>query len=274
LDRSLGLWFSADRAFDAQMKIVIAHEFLHRWVGSDLRIRDAGGADATWFSEGFTAHYARRTLFDAGLVDQAAFLDDLRRTTSDGAASDPREYAERRGAIFAAWIDAAVRRRSAGARSLDDVMRGLVAASRSAHGEALPLGVFRDLLVQELGASGGDDLDRFVDPSAGAPIDLPSDAFGPCFEKVAAHESFYELGFDRRSLDGIPAVLRRLVVGSAAEKAGVREGAIVLKAKVPLDVDTKHEVDLTVADHRGTKRIRYRPEGARVVMRWQPRDCR
>jgi predicted metalloprotease with PDZ domain len=224
----------------------------------------------SWFSEGFTTHYARRALFDAGVIDANAFLQDLHRIASDDADADLRDEATRRGALYAAKLDAAIRKTSDGARSLDDVMRKLLDESTASGGVALPTGALRELVVGELGAASGDDFDRLMLRGEGA-IDLPDDAFGPSFERVRSRERFYELGFDRASIDGTPSVLRHLTPGSAADKAGLREGDIVLKAKIPFDLDAKHEIDLTVADHRGSKRIRYQPEGTRDVVRWRTR---
>src|SRR5262249_44320117 len=136
LTRSFALWFDASRAFDAGLKSVIAHELVHRWIGGEVRLVDARGREAIWFSEGFTVHFARRVLLDARLVTPRDILPDLRRTTDEqspgeAACAEEREGrsqdAYRRGARYAAVLDRALRRASKDRRSLDDLLRDLLA---------------------------------------------------------------------------------------------------------------------------------------------------
>jgi hypothetical protein len=89
-------------------------------------------------------------------------------------------------------------------------------------------------LHEALGADAGAALDRLA-ARPDEPVALPGDAFGPCFRKTAREARVFELGFDREGPLGQAVVIRGLVKGSAAERAGVKEGSLVLSAKVPAE---------------------------------------
>jgi predicted metalloprotease with PDZ domain len=270
------VWFDAHQRLDAELDLVLAHELVHRWIGGTLRLVGRGGREATWFSEGFTVHVARRALLQAGLLSPADFAADLNRTDGEGVAGEERLPAEyRRGALHAASLDAAVRRASRGRRSLDDVLRDLTKTARAGGKASLPVAALRDALVREIGAEGGASVDR-IEAGDDAPA-LPDDAFGPCAHRRVREARGFELGFDRRSLAATPALIRSLVKGSAAERAGLREGALVLTSKVPTEADalrdggTPREVELWLADG---KRVRYRPVGIKRETVWEAAECR
>ena len=306
LGGAAGLWFDGGRRFDPQVRVALAHELIHRHLGGDLQLLDDAGRPAAWFAEGFTVHYARKLLFDAALITAEDFVADVQRIDDEAAAaSGPRAAAppfplstppfplsappfpaaappspallraDDRGAYFrgsryAAHLDHALRRASKGARSLDDLLRAL-----RARGPApLRLADLRAALDRELGAGAGADLDRVLDHEPLPP--LPSGAYGPCFHRPKDRQPVFELGFDPESLDRAPSLIRGLLEGSAAEKAGLREGALVLLAKrIPGPTDgPKAEVDITIADRRGGKRIRYKPSAIRDIGRWRPRPCK
>ncbi len=276
LTRSVGVWFDARQHLDGELDLVLAHELVHRFLGGTVRLVGRGGREATWFSEGFTVHAARRALLQAGLLSPADFAADVNRVAGESAAGEeqlPAEY--RRGALHAAWLDTAIRRASHGARSLDDVLRALTAEARAAGKASLPVAALREALVREVGAEGGTAVDRLDAGDAAPP--LPDDAFGPCARRRVREARGFELGFDRRSLAGTPALVRGLVKASAAERAGLREGALVLTSRVPSESDAlsdsgaPREVELWLADG---KRVRYRPVGTKRETTWEAAPCR
>lgn len=268
LRHAFGLWYDEARGFDAGLKIVIAHELIHRWIGEAVRLHDDGGRDVDWFSEGFTVHYARKILFDERWITAADFLDDLERTTEGAVRSSRDGY--HRGALYAATLDAALRDRGRIARSLDELLLELIGRARAGAEGSMPIAALRERVVRELDADAGEEFDRVLLRKESWPIPPPG-AFGPCFDKKTEQTTEYELGFDRASLAGSPAILRGLVRGSAAERAGLREGALVLTARVSDALD--QEVRLTVAGPGGSKQIRYKPAAKRKKSRWQLRDC-
>jgi hypothetical protein len=282
LTRSLGLWFDEARALDARLRIAITHELLHGYIGASVRLDEGNGRDATWFSEGFTTHYARHLLFKEKLISPEDFVEDLRRSLdpTEGREGKGRHEGYSRGALYAAYLDAGLKKKSGGLRSLDDVVLGLLAAAKSEGKPALPVSLFRDLVVRELGPEGGEDFDRLI-ARAERPVEPPASAFGPCFKRADRKEPMFDLGFDPASLRSDPILIRGLVRGSAAERAGLREGDLVLSAKVPdqggalpVKRSKTRDVVLTVAGRRGGKKVRYKPIGERTLMRWEPKKCK
>jgi hypothetical protein len=274
LDRSLGLWFDQERSFDPQLRITLAHELLHRHLGGAIQVVDEAGRPAAWFAEGFTVHYARLLLLEAGMITPADFAEDLDRMEPSSAAGGPRaaeREAYRLGSRYAALLDRELRRASRGARSLDD----FVAALRGGGSQPLKIADFRAAVAHELGEEGAAAFDRLI-VRREAEIELPKDAFGPCFRRVEKLRRVFDLGFDPASLGGAGGVILGVKRGSAAYRAGLRDGALALKVrKLPRPDDGPDaQVDLTVADPRGGRRVRYKPAAIRGVARWETRPCR
>ncbi len=127
---------------------VIAHEMFHDWNG--ILIRQADPEELVyWFSEGFTDFYARRLCYRGGLIDAKQYAASVRETLDRYATSPVRDEPNTRiredfwndhdvqrlpyyrGDIVAMILDDAIRRKSGGAQSLDDVMRLLADRGRS-----------------------------------------------------------------------------------------------------------------------------------------------
>jgi predicted metalloprotease with PDZ domain len=235
-------------------------------------VHEESGQPAAWFAEGLTVHYARRLLFDAGMIEAADVAADLNRIEDE--ASGPRgeeREAYRRGSRYAALLEHRIRKASRGARSLDD----LLAALRARGAGPRPVGDFRAAVVAELGEEAGAEFDRLVVRREDE-IDLPGEAFGPCLRPRREQRKVFDLGFRSPPLDAGPVVIRGLKSRSAAAKAGLREGALVLQIRsMPSPEDgPESEVDMTVADRSGAKRVRYKPMAVRSVARWQTRACK
>lgn len=193
--------------WNARMREHVAHELAHHWIGVSLWLRDPDGVSGYWFSEGFTTHYATVIPLRAGLVSPdetlahlnaiaAAFYPSPHRGASNKAIED---YLDRgagdagvrlvpyhRGSAYAAELDAAIRARSGGARSVDDVVRELLARARTAkRNEAgfreLPDAAFLELVRAELGEEGARRFEAVV--RRGELPRAPGNAYGPCFDR-------------------------------------------------------------------------------------------
>lgn len=183
-----------------RLEINIAHEMLHRWLGLRLRL---GGAEGTayWFTEGFTVHYSNRIAFRAGLIGTDEFLEsindiatrhfDNKRAGATNAEIRRDFYRDpavslvpyTRGALYAAELDAALRRASDGKRTLDDVLRELYRDARArTDGGGLPPDTIRTVVAAELGRDGVERYQAVI--VRGADPDPPSDAYGPCFARA------------------------------------------------------------------------------------------
>lgn len=139
---------------------LVAHEFFHLWNVKRIRPDALGPFDYTaenytrllWVAEGFTSYYETLLLRRAGIMNDREYLDALAATINTIQRTPGRNEMSVEEASFDAWIkyyrpdensvnsqisyydkgalvgmllDLEIRRRTAGARSLDDVMRAL-----------------------------------------------------------------------------------------------------------------------------------------------------
>lgn len=192
-------WIGPRTMFARRLKVNIAHEMLHRWIGHRLRLRGPEGT-AYWFSEGFTVHYSNVIAFQAGLLSVDEFLESLNDIATRhfdnkraGATNDEirRDFYRdpalsivpyTRGALYAAELDAALRKTSHGKRTLADVLRELYRESREPAGrDGLRADAIRRLVQAELGRAGVERYDAVI--VRGGHPQPPDDAYGPCFTR-------------------------------------------------------------------------------------------
>jgi predicted metalloprotease with PDZ domain len=119
-------------------------------------------------------------------------------------------------------------------------------------------------LVSALRARLGPPLDRdiaeFVDE--GRTIPFTDDFLGPCFAGKTLSAPAFELGFDVSTLQS--HITTGVVPGSAAERAGVRDGMRLAEFSIRYDtVDGK--VALRVVDAEELRTIRYVPLGSNEI---------
>jgi hypothetical protein len=275
LGHSFGLWIGNDARFDAPTLIAASHELAHSWLGGAVRLVDDAGNEQVWFAEGFAVHYARKVALQEKLISPDEFAADVDRTLGIGVSDlgshpIPRSReAYQRGALYAAQMDAAIGHVSKGKRSLDDLLRKLFAHRSSEPFLRLPVTTLRDLVVEELGPGRGEEL-MWVMVQGHGEIRLDDDTFGKCFYRSQTKTKVFELGFNRRSTMRPPQMIRGLLADSAAARAGLAEGALVLSSKLPneTDDDTDKPVEIVVASRGLSKKIRYLPVGEREHVHW------
>lgn len=172
-------------------------------------VRAARGSNVMnqrWFDNGFGTYLALDALRKRGLAAPADIGTELAkrseryfaspwlRTPLGGVMDQKDELAgqhiEDRGLLFAAELDAKIRARSAGKKSLVDFMRLLepavpLAAETTDNPKAtgISAAAFAQALEKELGAEAVNRYRTLVETAA-AIADLPDDAFGPCFKKA------------------------------------------------------------------------------------------
>ena len=145
------------RAYLAWLQLA-SHEYFHAWNIKRLRPAELGPFDyenenvtrSLWIAEGFTDYYADLQVARAGLQTREEYLEDLSNTiellqTTPGRLVQSAEMASfdawikyyrpdentnntsisyyTKGTVIAFLLDAKIRKATAGARSLDDVMR-------------------------------------------------------------------------------------------------------------------------------------------------------
>ena len=140
---------------------LVAHEFFHLWNVKRIRPDALGPFDYTgenytkllWVAEGITDYYSQIMLRRAGLISDKEYLNNLAQSfrglqntpgrlvmsaeessfdagikyyrTDENSINSQISYYDK-GAILGALLDLEIRRRSRGAKSLDDVMRYLL----------------------------------------------------------------------------------------------------------------------------------------------------
>lgn len=272
------------RTQEGDFKLTLAHEMVHTFVGA---LDSPGGLLSSWYAEGLAVYYERVLPWRAGLISTADFLADLNKTAAryytDRLSGTPngripagfwadtriRVLPYDRGSLYFAQLDAELRRGSHGRRSLDDLVRAMIARRR--RGQSLSEADWISLVRQALGAEG---VAQFHAMMSGKLIVPPSAAFGPCFERTTAPLRRYQLGFDSQVLMEPSRIVRGLVAGSAAARAGLRNGDRIVKP-VPQDaIQADQDATLTLLIERGgrTFSLTYLPRGATVqAYQWRRR---
>ena len=241
----------------ASVTWLLGHELFHSWNGRVIQ-PDAPEELMYWFSEGFTNFYARRLLYRAGLVDLAGYVANLNEEVQEYWLSPVRDAPNQaikdgfwkshdlerlpyqRGDVLALVLD----RQLPG--GLDPLMKQLVAEGRAG----------KTVSIDKLFAR----IPRSLRPTVvdGTLPALPSTLLAPCLALGAKQVGKFELGFDLQASQAAKSITG-LVPGSAAERAGLREGDAVQgwsiyfnKPEVPVEITT------------GGKHITYLPQGAPV----------
>lgn len=255
------------------LKITLAHEMLHTFVGG---LDKPGGLLSSWYSEGMAVYYARLLSFRAGQITSAQFLKDVNTTAgryyTDALIHTPNDqipaqfWADTRirvlpydrGSMYFAVVDGEVRSASHGKRSLDDLLLAMLARRQ----QKLPVdeAAWVELVTKELGEKGKNEFEAM---KSGAVMLPEPGGFGPCFTRTTKMLKRYELGFDPKVLTEPKRIVRGLVPGSAAARAGVRDGDEITQP-VPQDgIQADQEGVLTLKLMRDAKplEISYVPRG-------------
>ncbi len=265
----------------ADLRSLLAHEMLHSWVNSlDGSMDVADGLDRSWFGEGLAVYYQRALPYRAGMISTKDFLADLNETVAryytnakiatpnaeipDGFWRDTRirVLPYDRGSLYFAVVDAQIRAASKGKRSLDDIVRAMLAARRA--GKPMNEALYRSLLKGDLGQKGVAGLDAMLAGGVQLP---PSDAFGPQFRRIQVPLRRFDLGFDPASLIGRPRIVQGLIAGSEAQKAGLRDGDEIVNTfpQDKLQGDQTAWLTLDVRRDGQTFSLRYQPRGETVM---------
>jgi predicted metalloprotease with PDZ domain len=240
--------------------------------------------DTAWYSEGTAEYYSLALSWRAGAIPldkvlktlneraDAYYSNPYRALTNPQAAekfwSDPvaQTVPYGRGWLYLVQTDAEIRQASKGAHSLDDVVKEL--RRRQVAGKPYGIPQWLELVGAELGpAKAKAGYDRMVSGGLLAPLDA---AFAPCLSVETHPVRPFELGFARRSLND-DRVVRELVPGSAADKAGVRDGDVIVEVGDVNKVRADETLPIVLTLRRdGTQQtVSYTPRGAPVEgYRW------
>jgi len=248
--------------YDAGMRLAVAHELVHAWIGERTWVGDATPGkeiESLWFQEGVARWVAREQLARVGLLSSDEHAAELNRllaivTTSRHASRPSAELVTdgrtpgvvpllvARGALFATAVDARIRERSRGARSFDDVVRALSRLTDDKHAP-LPEATFFEVLGQELDAAHvREDFEDYV--GTGKKKRVPDAALGPCFEPLETSYEIHTAGFDVTASRAAHEI-RGVDPKGPAAAAGLRNGDVLDGADVPDRVDRTAKIEVT-----------------------------
>ena len=247
-----------------QLVYLFNHELMHNWIGHTIQNEEEEAQ--YWFSEGFTEYYTAKNIATYGIdgEDWGFFISNLNETLRLLEASSIKdapnseinydnfwknpEYGKlpyRRGMLFACYLDLQLQAVSDGNRSLDDVMRDLLQASRDT-GQKLSHAHF----LKTANAYLPEDLTPFFNRHIvdGDPLPL-KELFQQLGFDVQEGADLFDLGFEYSP--GF-AEVEEVDPTSEAFRAGVREGDRVVSRSIYLG-NTQKQVELVL--ERGGKQV-------------------
>ncbi|WP_084396547.1 M61 metallopeptidase family protein [Henriciella aquimarina] len=220
-----------------EVRSLLAHEALHHFVGS---YGDGGGAGGQqWYSEGATSYYTIVLPHRASLTSLDQFIDAfnahaLNYYTNPQSGLSNEEVTARffsdsnaqvvpynRGPLYFALTDYRMRQASHGEKRVDDLIFRFIAE----RGEAeAPVAFWREVVTDALGEAGGEEFDAMM---RGAPLDLPKDLFGPCFDGRSKTLQDFARGFRPYEDKAGRTRIGPVTPGSPAGQAGLRRYDII-----------------------------------------------
>jgi predicted metalloprotease with PDZ domain len=256
------------------LQAFLAHEMLHQF---PEQFDDANVGEPThWWSEGVATFYSNVLAYRLGLKTLDEFAADWNGFIAR-YYSDPNRllsYKEMmdgmfgpvglnimygKGQVFMMVLNTMIKEKSGGTRSLDDLVFPLVRQHR--RGGSYTRADFLHALERELGAQGRAAYEDFR--AGGKLYEIPANAMGPCFRREAVEHKTFVLGFDAAAATtGDKRVIKTLLRGSPAERAGVREGDEVL---------TTLQVNALRADTSATLTLELSRNGTPVTATFAPR---
>jgi predicted metalloprotease with PDZ domain len=192
-------WHDQNGTSVKEAESLLSHEIIHNWPGMV-----GTGPDESRYAEGMAEYYSLRLLLRAGLIDASRFLDDMNSkvtayylnpfvNASDSAAQNlawqepaAQRIAYGRGLIYLTNIDAQVRGRYNGSKSLDDLALDMLAVCRRSGADCTPKG-WLSVLSKYLGATA---VDEYKTVASGHPLIRPQDgSLGPCYDVIKSSTS-------------------------------------------------------------------------------------
>ena len=249
----------------------VSHEVAHTWPAMQ-----GEHGDTAWYSEGAAEYYSLALSWRAGVVDtdyvvktlneraHAYYANPYRELSNSEAAkrfwTDPiaQTVPYGRGFFYLLRTDAAIREASHGRRSLDDVVKAL--RRRQVAGQSYGIADWLTLVGAELGAERAKR--EYDHMTSGGLLTPPSGLYAPCLKVEPRTVRPLQLGFARSSLND-DRVVRGLEPGSEADRAGLRNGDVIIRAD-DFDRVRKGEADtFSLTYRRGSEErsVSYTPRG-------------
>lgn len=257
----------------------VSHEVAHTWPAME-----GEHGDTAWYSEGAAEYYSLILSWRAGVLN----VDRVLKTLNDRAeayyanpyrALSNAEAAKRfwtdpiaqtvpygRGFFYLLQTEAEIRRATGGRRSLDDVVKEMRRrrVAKQSHG----LADWLALVGKEIGPDRAKA--QYEHMAAGGLLVPPADLYAPCLRVERHMVRPIQLGFARSSLNDA-RIVKDLEPGSAAEKAGIRNGDVIVEAEDfnAVRKDQKRTFTLTLRRGNELRTVTYLPRGVPTeAYRW------
>ncbi|WP_161947782.1 M1 family aminopeptidase [Rufibacter ruber] len=156
------------------------HELLHRWIGQTLVNEEE--EKQYWFSEGFTDYYAYKLMLRNKQISLEDFLDVINkevlaphyqspvRTLPNSELTQQKFWSDRqynklpyrRGLLYALLLDSQLKKKYHGKKSLDNLMKNLMAQAKKSGDFKFNHTVFQDQLDTYLGSAAITEFGRYI----------------------------------------------------------------------------------------------------------------
>lgn len=173
-----------------ELQAILSHELVHNWVtASDT---DDNYTSVEWYVEGAADFYSARLLFRYGMHTADQFLEQMNGFArayyanplidtsldqkGDEEDGDAINLPYQRGNMFLVRMDALIRNKSNGTRSIDNVVQALLDRNRAHQGDRLE--DILDLLVRDVGPEARTE---FEDMYRGKTLVMPENSLGAGF---------------------------------------------------------------------------------------------
>lgn len=274
------LFLSHEDTFDAARVELLAHEMFHHWNPKSMGPVGKDGS-LQWFTEGFTVYYEGAIPLRAALISYADYLEYLNRRLEGYQTSPLRKVTNAewkkmshssgpgsvlpyaRGAAIALWADSAIRERSDGKFSLDNVMFDLVNEAQSPK----PLELNEDRVFRAFARYLGPEQVSMIRSMALDGIEVPlPDRLGGCARLGQVTRTVVDPGFDEKSLD------TKHIAGvdpeGPAYRAGIRDGQEVFRWSIYHN-DPSKDVLLGVVINGNREMIQYSAAKQQIIAQYQ-----
>lgn len=258
---------------------LLSHEMVHNW--PTLSSDEDEDEDVTWYVEGIADYYSMVLPLRLGLFTIDRFMQGVNNMATAyytnpminltnaevEARSSESEHIERvpygRGMLFLTHLDANIRVRTNGARSIDDVVLRLLNRTRSGQSDGLEdlLG----LLEQELGPAARGEYEEMANAGLLVP---PCTSLSPCLMVQKTQMELYELGFEKRADDG-KSLIDKVVPNSRAAQAGLLVGDEVVSMD---DRFSNPTVTAAYEDVDAETLVKVRRNGEELSVTYRPRS--
>ena len=215
IPHGLRVYATPEMTLGVPLALLLAHEIFHTWNGGRALRLAAPELESGWFKEGLTDYYMGVLALRAGAITLEQYVDSYNAVlrayfaspvrTAD-AARVAREFWKdnaiqklpyHRGHILGHGWDAQIRAHSGGPRSLDDVMRGAVAAAKNEHG-VIEESQLDTIVRRDLPGGISADVRRHV--RDGALLTPRDDDLGPCVHLAQQAGDTPQYEIDARAL--------------------------------------------------------------------------